>query len=121
MGDAYGEEEVYYCAVTDAVGFDFNEKLRKYEARPFIRSKFKIKFDRTAKTREIKGHEEPTTNGRYTCNTPFSGSKQLLACKTDFYHLSFNSNNGRFAFAMLFGYVGGRDSIHISYGTCDKF
>ena len=32
-GNAYGEDEVYYCAETDSNGFSFDEKLKKYKRR----------------------------------------------------------------------------------------
>ena len=52
-GNAYGDDEVYYCAETDGNGFYFNEKLKKYARTGFTTDKFKIKFDRTAKVEDI--------------------------------------------------------------------
>ena len=121
-GNAYGEGEVYYCAETDNNGFGFDENLKKYKRSGFQTSKFKIKFDRIAKTVEIKGHWVNPANGTYPCKVPWSASPEQLSCVQHFYHFSFNSNNGRFVFAMLFGYFGGDlDTISVSYGKCDKF
>ena len=55
-GNAYGDDEIYYCAGTDNNGFYFDETLKKYARTGFNTRKFKIKFDRTAKTVEIKGY-----------------------------------------------------------------
>ena len=121
-GNAYGDDEIYYCAETDSNGFLLDENLKKYKRSGFSSDKFKIKFDRTAKTIEIKGHPLSTLNQTYACILPFSIRPELLSCTYDFYHFTFNSNNGRFASALLFGYVGGDgDVISVSYGKCDKF
>ena len=121
-GNAYGDDDIYYCAETDANGFKSDNELKKYKPQLFTMKKFKIKFDRTAKTIEIKGHPFDTDNGTYPCTAPFVHLPEKLSCLADFYHFSFNSDNGRFVFAKLFGYVGGDgDSIAVSYGKCDKF
>ena len=122
-GNAYGEGEVYYCAETDSNGFEPNENLKKYSRSRFNTNKFKIKFDRTAKTVEIKGHRLSPINKTYPCTAPYASIRpELLSCTKTLYHFNFNSDNGRFVFAMLFGYVNGdNDSINVSYGKCDKF
>ena len=122
-GNAYGEDEVYYCAETDANGYAFDKTLKKYKRSGFNTEKFKIKFDRTAKTVEIKGYKVNPLNGIYPCKVPFSSNRpELLTCTHNFSHFSFNSDNGRFVFTMMYGYVGGdEDSISVSYGQCDKF
>ena len=53
-GNAYGKDEVYYCAEIDNNGFKFDEKLKEYRRAEFITNKFKMKLDRTAKTIGIK-------------------------------------------------------------------
>ena len=124
VGDAYGEEEVYYCATTGNNGFLFDENLKKYKSSGFSTSKFKLKFDRTATTIEIKGHRVRTKNSTYPCTVPYADTRpELLSCSSDFVHFSFNSNNGRFVFGQIAGYVigDGGDSFSVSYGTCDKF
>ena len=122
-GNAYGEDEIYYCAETDANGFWFDETSKKLTRSGFVTDKFKIKFDSTAKTLEIKGHPDGPSNGTYPCTAPYANVKpELLSCTKTLNHFSFNSNNGRFVFAKLFGYVGGDgDSIIVKYGKCDKF
>jgi hypothetical protein len=131
-GNAYGDDEIYYCAETDSNGFEPNENLKKYSRRAFRTNKFKIKFDRTAKTVEIKGHRVSPINKTYPCTAPYAriGHPELLSCTKSLNHFNFNTNNGLFVFAMLFGYVSGDgdgyvqandDSISVSYGKCDKF
>ena len=122
-GNAYGEDEIYYCAETDSNGFWFDKKLKKYKRSKFSTDKFKIKFDRTAKTVEIKGHPlAGAVDGTYPCTVPFGHRPELLSCSHRLLDFNFNTNNGLFLFAMLFGYVAGdEDSVSVSYGKCDKF
>ena len=122
-GNAYGDDEIYYCAETDGNGFYFDEKLKKYARTVFNTNKFKIKFDRTAKTIEIKGHQASVVNGTFPCTAPSSLLRpEVLSCVNRFYHINFNSNNGRFVFSMMAGYVqADGDTISVSYGKCDKF
>ena len=122
-GNAYGDGEIYYCAETEDNGFGFDENLKKYKRSGFNVQKFKIKFDRTAKTVEIKGHPASSANRTYPCKSPLPDIRpELLSCMHPIYHFNFNSDNGRFVFAMIYGYVGGDDdSISVSYGKCDKF
>ena len=77
-----------------------------------------------ATTVEIKGHPLSPANKTYPCTAPYAiiGEPELLSCTIDFYQFSFNSNNGRFVFGKLAGYVGGDgDSITVTLGKCDKF
>jgi hypothetical protein len=121
-GNAYGDDEIYYCAETDANGYVFDKTLKKYRIGRFNVDKFKIKFDRTAKTLEIKGHPLDPINKTYPCTTPYGHRPELLSCTSSLYHFNFNSDNGRFVLGMLYGYVAGdEDTISVSYGTCDRF
>ena len=121
MGDAYGDEEVYYCADIDSNGFKYDKKLNKFKSVKFNLDKFKIKLDRGAK--KIVLAEENGKKIIFTCKNPFSQTKpELLGCKEDFTPLVFNIKNGKFVHSFNYGYVGsGSDSISTSYGTCDKF
>jgi hypothetical protein len=123
VGDAYGEEEVYYCAETDSNGFGFDKNLNKYKPKLFTQERFKIKFDRTAKTIEMKGHNNSVANKTYSCTAPYHRNRpELLSCWVDLFHFNFDSNNGRFVLGMISGYViGDGDSIAVSFGKCDKF
>jgi len=123
VGDAYGEDEVYYCAEINKNGFRFDKNLKKYKPQLFFETKFKLKFDRTAKTIEIKGHPLGiAVDALYPCTVPDAHLPELLSCSNIFYHFNFNSANGRFVFSAGFGYVAGdHDAISVSYGKCDKF
>jgi hypothetical protein len=48
VGNAYGEDEVYYCAEIDSNGFVYDKALASYKRAWFKPRKFKIKLDRTA-------------------------------------------------------------------------
>ena len=87
VGNAYGEDEVFYCAETNSNGFKFDKELKKYKPQLFFANKFKIKLDRTAKTIEMKGYPVETTNGTFTCSSPFTltSPQHLLACRISIY------------------------------------
>ena len=120
-GNAYGEDEVYYCADIGNNGFRFDKNLKKYKPQLFFENKFKLKFDRTAKTIEIKGYDVPT-NGTYLCTVSYAFKPELLSCSKNLYYFNFNSDNGRIVHGSLGGYVDGDgDTISVSYGKCDKF
>ena len=46
-GDAYGEDQVYYCVEIDRNGFSYDKKNETYLRRGFKESKFKVKLYRT--------------------------------------------------------------------------
>ena len=124
VGDAYGEDEVYYCSEIASNGFDPDEKSGSYKSTRFTAEKFKMKLDRTAKKIEIKGYDPEAVNATYTCTSPSAiiNKPEWLSCVKNLYHFNFNSNNGRFVLALGFGYVAGDgDTFSVSYGKCDKF
>jgi hypothetical protein len=106
-----------------AMGFILMKNLRNMQELYSTQINFKIKFDRTAKTIEIKGHQASVVNGTSPCTAPSSLLRpEVLSCVNRFYHINFNSNNGRFVFSMMAGYVqADGDTISVSYGKCDKF
>jgi hypothetical protein len=117
--NAYGEDEVYYCAGNAATGFIFDEKLGSYKAGKFNPLKFKIKVDLPNKRIEmaIAG----VTNDSYICSQPFH-RKASLSCFNTFYMFNFNPDNGQYVFAKGYGYVeSGSDSVVVTIGKCDKF
>ena len=118
-GDAYGEDEVYYCAEIDANGFEFDETLKKYKRSGFVAEKFEIKLDRVSKTIELVSEDGSRT--KYLCKKPFM--EETISCTKNFYHFNFNHDEGKFVSFRGYGYVGRflNDSLHISYGKCDKF
>ena len=126
VGDAYGEDEVYYCAEIDGNGFNYKKKSGLYERTGIKSKKFKLKLDEASKSIELVFADE----GRdiYDCTSPLAtiAKPELLSCVVRFYHFNFNTNNGRFVFSRGFGYMSddtspGHDSVYTSYGTCDKF
>jgi hypothetical protein len=127
MSNAYGEDEVYYCAEIDSNGFLYDKERSSYKRAGFKSEKFKIKLDRESNLIELA--EDDGHRDEYTCKIPVPiGRPELMTC-TDFSlsQFNFNTNNGRFIFSHGFGYVGSMedsehpDSISISYGKCDKF
>ena len=119
--NAYGEDEVYYCADTDAIGFGYDKNLKKYGRTVFLASKFKMKLDRTAGTIELamKGN---AAEGIYNCLGSVGQTPELMICFKPFRTFNFNTSSGRYTSSGTFGYVAGNhDDIGVFYGTCDKF
>lgn len=117
-GDAYGDDEVYYCAEIGSNGFFYNEKSGSYEHKAFIEEKFKL--NRTLNTLEIapvKGDKQ-----LFKCHDSLIAEPELLFCSNFFNHFHFNTNTGRFVSFAGYGFVGGdHDGIAVKYGKCDKF
>jgi hypothetical protein len=125
-GNAYGEDEIYYCATSESNGFRYDKETSSYERSKFVAEKFKMKLDRVSNQIVLVG-DDGYRNG-YTCQNPPSFRPELLTCATDsLSQFNFNANNGRFVRSFGFGYVGSKegaedhDSISVSYGRCDKF
>ena len=120
-GNAYGEDEVYYCAETDKNGFQFDEKLKKYVRSGFHSEKFKMQIDISSNTLVLV--HENRDREEYICSFPYSKKHDLMSCTSNAYHFHYNFKKGRFAYFKGYGYVGNfdNDSLTVSYGTCDKF
>ena len=56
-GNAYVEDEVYYCAEIDSNGFKINKEHGSYKPQLFEMKKFKMKLNRTANSVEV-AHDE---------------------------------------------------------------
>ena len=72
-GNAYGEDEVYYCAETDSTGFWYNTERSSYERSGFNSKKFKMKLDRASKLIELAtdSQYESLRKQKYTCETHY--------------------------------------------------
>jgi len=119
--DAYGENEVYYCAENNSIGFKYDNNGGSYQPTQFFIEKFKMKLDRASN--HIETVHDDGSGDIYTCTafSPNTGSA-LLGCVVRMNHFNFNTKNGRFVKSKGFGYVAGdHDSIQISFGNCDKF
>ena len=120
-GNAYGEDEVYYCFEIDKNGFEYNKKRGSYERAGYKAKRFKMKLDMDSKRIEMAYDD---SRDIYTCTSSYAilNKPELLSCRSNLYYFSFNTNNGRFVFSKGHGYVAsGDDSVNISYGKCDKF
>ena len=117
-GNAYGEDEVYYCAETKSNGFHYLKDRGSYTPSIFIEIKFKIKLNRTSNALELV--PEDSSRKKFTCEDPFFNG--ILSCHSGFNHFSFNPISGRFLYFRGYGYVGGdHDSVMTGHGKCDKF
>ena len=95
-GNAYGEDEVYYCAEIDKNGFAYDEKSGSYVSTRFTTEKFKIKLDRALNTIEMRpDYFSQTFRGedgkvatlippKFTCAPRYVGIPELLSwcCST---------------------------------------
>ena len=119
-GNAYGEDEFYYCADIDRNGFSYDKKGQSYERSGFKARKFKLKLDNVSGRVDIV--EEPFRRIEYTCTPLNISDPHILSCVDGVSYLIFNTNNGKFTLAAMAGYVAhDSDSVSVSYGTCDKF
>jgi hypothetical protein len=120
INPAYGEDEIYYCADTDGIGFSSDKERGSYKRTGFSSEKFKIKFDKANKSIEVA-----KTDGEkevYTCTIAFPKYPNSFQCQNNFYMFNFNADNGRYVSAKGYGYViSDDDSVGVSIGKCDKF
>ena len=121
-GNAYGEDEVYYCAETDSNGFRYDEERGSYVRAGFNSGRFKINLDRVSNLLELTELGPRYRSSRFPCMNLDLLHPEEISCSKNNHHFNFNTNTGLFVYAHAFGYVGGDgDSLSISYGTCDKF
>ena len=69
-GNAYGEDEIYYCADNGSAGFNFNKNAGSYqmERGGIVLSKFKIKLDLANK--RIVMATDDRGKVQFTCKNP---------------------------------------------------
>ena len=108
-GNAYGEDEVYYCVEIDNNGFNYNEKRSSYERAVFKSGKFKMKLDRASNRIElaVDSKFEVLRKQKYACIIPYPQIPDILSCHEldGSYFFNFNIDNGRFARIIGSGYV----------------
>jgi hypothetical protein len=122
VGNAYGEDDIYYCADIDKNGFLFDEKSGSYKPSLFKQQKFKLKLNMDSNSVEIKGHPTASMNLKYICNVPYSVEPDLLSCSFRVSQIIIDFSSGRFVSSFMSGYINGDgDSLNVSYGKCDKF
>ncbi len=86
--DAYGEEEIYYCAETASIGFMWNVENNRYGPSAFAEEKFKIKLDKTSDMVDIK-HKK--MEGKYICTrSKFDEAYNMMRCNDNHNQFSFN-------------------------------
>ena len=119
VGDAYGEEDVYYCTETASHGFRYDEHTNRYIPSKFVVSRFKMK----------------PGPGNNTTLIGSSGRKRKMSCKfLNFEEAEFAAHCTGIAldtflwdletgwFNLFMGSpTSGTVDISSSYGTCNKF
>lgn len=126
VGDAYGEDEVYYCAEIGSGGFDYDDKLGAYKPSFNKEDRYKMKLDRASGILELAidglPPEAPVefTNPKYYCRHR-QNSPELLICESGLNHFDINIENGKFVRSQSTSIKFHKFGIYISYGTCDKF
>ena len=127
-GNAYGNDEVYYCADNNSNGFRFDESIDSYVRAGFNGKKFKMKMDLPNKKINIVMEimDNQTMNSSYICTQPYLPGLTSLTCFYKFSMFNFNPDTGRYVLAKGFGYVNKfpdgdyNDDVSISIGKCDK-
>ena len=77
VGDAYGEDEVYYCAEIDSHGFQYDKERGSYRPTQFSEEKFKMKLNRASNSIELAkdSAHEILDREKYTCSIPLKSKK----------------------------------------------
>ena len=122
-GNAYGEDEVYYCVEIDKGGFNFDKKSNSYQPTNFFEDKFKMKLDKGSNAIELA--KEDGGREKYICDDMIFASHGVTIKRctgTALNTFMFNANNGQFTISRGTGYVlNDIESLYVSYGKCDKF
>jgi hypothetical protein len=132
VGDAYGEDEVYYCATTQTVGFDLDKKTGEYKPTKFRSAeKFTLKHKkyRIIEGIQIKGsslYEDYYVGAQPTSKcTYILGDGHDVTCLGRFHMLNFSYKTMKFVLTTGYGYVasgeGSGDIINMTIGKCEKF
>ena len=78
VGNAYGEDEVYYCSEIKSNGFDYDKERGSYIPTKFMEERFKMKLDRASN--HIEMASEDGSKRQYTCKIPYSFSEDEMSC-----------------------------------------
>jgi len=122
VGDAYGEDGVYYCTDTGNRGFTYDRGLKNYKPASFKPQRFKMKLDEASKSIELTGDE--VVREKYDCHSLEFGSELTIQCHGfSLRTFAFNTSNGNFVRSGAQGHVVSNNpaDINIAYGKCDKF
>jgi hypothetical protein len=131
-GNAYGEDEVYYCATTQSVGFSLDKETGEYKPTKFDgEEKFTLKHKRyrILDGIEIKGsslYEDYYVGAQPTSKcTYILGDGHDVTCLGRFHMLNFSYKTMKFVLTTGYGYVasgeGSGDIINMTIGKCEKF
>ena len=126
VGDAYGEDEAYYCSDTGSSGFYFDEKSGLYSNKLNGLSRFKMNFDKDSGFIQLFidnlppeapiEMRKPKFNCIYRADFP-----HLQMCLGGGDHFDFNTENGKYVWSNSTSIQFHRWPITISFGTCEKF
>ena len=126
-GNAYGEDEIYYCAEIGTGGFDYDDKLGSYKPSLNKEDRFKMKLDRALGIIELAIDGLPPeapiglTNPKYNCRHIHQNYPELLICGSGLSHFDINIESGKFVRSQSTSIKFHKLGIYISYGKCDKF
>ena len=129
-GNAYGEDEVYYCVTTKSVGFSADKETGEYMPTNFTGTqKFTLKHEKNQliKGIEIRGNSlyedyyvgmQPTSECTY-----MMGQSHDVTCIGRFNMLNFSDKTMKFVLNRGNGYVSEEynDSVMMTIGKCEKF
>ncbi len=113
---------VYYCADTASNGFQWKEG--RYESALFNPQEFKMQLDgMRVQLKDITDW----TDGTYECERIWGFSnRHYLTCRRNAAIFNYNTKTGHYTRTYSQGWLqddpsSGRDSLDITYGTCEKF
>ena len=130
-GNAYGEDEVYYCVTTKSVGLSKDKETGEYMPTNFTGTKkftLKHKKNNLIEGIEIKG--DSLYEGLYVGMQPTSlcsfvmDDFSLVVCRGRVHTLNFSEKTMKFVLTTAYGYPSekyNQDPITMTIGKCEKF
>ena len=90
-GNAYGEDEVYYCAEIGRNGFNYEEKSNSYEPTLLKKEHFKIKLDKVSNSIEIATEDEQRDT--FSCTSPHGlANSSIFSCVKGMKNFNFSTH-----------------------------
>ena len=122
VGDAYGDEDVYYCSTTDSVGFSPDKTNDSYKQTSFELERFKMKYEGRKITMITDSGEKTIMQCKFLKFPESSEPPVIHQCTgANLSTLTWNQKTGFFTLALSTIGLSTPASITSSYGNCTKF
>ncbi|MBD1210048.1 MAG: hypothetical protein H9535_16565 [Ignavibacteria bacterium] len=121
---AQAQPNVMFCTETDNHGFSYNQQRRRYENASFEQARYTVNIMADFSSIRIVNTARQSIFNLQCRISNFTVTHPHVRECTDGsgFNFTYNTQNQRFTFSQQYGYVyGDGDSIHIAYGTCQRF